>query len=69
MTPTYSGIIVYWISWAKLGSAHMLLGIYNSASLVSTNDNLCKAIRRHTLKSNLLGLTGHAEMERDPKDR
>ena len=44
----------------------MLLGIYNSASLVSTNNNLRKYIRRHALlKSNLLDLIGHAEMEKE----
>jgi hypothetical protein len=32
---------------------------------VSTNDNLRKAIRRHTLKSILLGLIGQAEMEKE----
>jgi hypothetical protein len=44
----------------------MLLGIYNSASLVSTNNSLRKSIRRHALlKSNLLDLIGHAEMEKE----
>ena len=44
----------------------MLLGIYNSASLVSTNNSLRKSIRRHALlESNLLDLIGHAEMEKE----
>jgi hypothetical protein len=44
----------------------MLLGIYNSASLVSTNNSLRKYIRRYALlKSNLLDLIGHAEMEKE----
>jgi hypothetical protein len=44
----------------------MLLGIYNSASLVSTNNSLRRFIRRHALlKSNLLDLIGHAEMEKE----
>ena len=43
----------------------MLLGIYNSASLVSMNNDLRKSIRKHTIKSNLLGLIGHAEMEKE----
>jgi hypothetical protein len=44
----------------------MLLGIYNSATLVSTNNNLRKSIRRHAmLRSNLLDLIGHAEMEKE----
>ena len=43
----------------------MLLGIYNSASLVSMNNDLRKSIRRHTIKLNLLDLIGHAEMEKE----
>ena len=43
----------------------MLLGIYNSATLVSTNNTLRKTIRKHALQSNLLDLIGHAEMEKE----
>jgi hypothetical protein len=43
----------------------MLLGIYNSASLVSMNKSLRKSILKHAIKSNLLGLIGHAEMEKE----
>lgn len=44
----------------------VLLGIFNSAKLVSVNNNLRKFIRRHAmLKSNLLDLIGHAEMEKE----
>jgi MFS family permease len=43
----------------------MLLGIYNSAALVSANNNLRKTIRKHALESRLLDLIGHAEMERE----
>jgi hypothetical protein len=43
----------------------MLLGIYNSASLVSTNNSLRKSIRQHAIKSNLLEHIGHAEMEKE----
>ncbi|MGB7883719.1 MAG: hypothetical protein WBL44_13405 [Nitrososphaeraceae archaeon] len=43
----------------------MLLGIYNSASLVSMNNSLHKSIRKHAIKSNLLDLIGHAEMEKE----
>lgn len=43
----------------------MLLGIYNSATLVSANNNLRKTIRKHALESRLLDLIGHAEMERE----
>jgi hypothetical protein len=43
----------------------MLLGIYNSATLVSANNTLRKTIRKHALQSNLLDLIGHAEMEKE----
>lgn len=42
-----------------------LIGIYNSAVLVSANDNLRKTIRKHAVQSKLLDLIGHAEMERE----
>jgi hypothetical protein len=41
----------------------MLLGIYNPAFLVSTNNTLRKSIRKHTLESRLLDLIGHAERD------
>ena len=42
------------------------LGIYNSASHVSPNNSLRKFIRSHALlKSHLLDLIGHAEMEKE----
>lgn len=41
----------------------ILIGIYNSARLVSVNTQLRKAIRKHTLESNLLESIGQAEME------
>jgi hypothetical protein len=43
----------------------MLLGIYNSATLVSANTNLRKSIRKHALESKLLDLIGQAEMEKE----
>jgi hypothetical protein len=43
----------------------MLLGIYNSATLVSANTNLRKFIRKRTLESRLLDLIGQAEMEKE----
>jgi hypothetical protein len=43
----------------------MLLGIYNSATLVSANINLRKSIHKHALESKLLGLIGQAEMEKE----
>ncbi len=45
-----------------LASFLMLLGIYNSAALVSVNNNLRKSIHKHALESRLLGLIGQAEM-------
>jgi hypothetical protein len=43
----------------------MLLGIYNSATLVSTNNELRKSIYKHALESKFLGLIGQAEMENE----
>ena len=43
----------------------MLLGIYNSAVLVSANNNLRKSIHKYALESKLLGLIGQAEMENE----
>jgi hypothetical protein len=43
----------------------MLLGIYNSATLLSTNYTLRKSIRKYALESRLLDLIGHAEMEKE----
>jgi hypothetical protein len=43
----------------------MLLGIYNSATLVSINNDLRNSIHRHALESRLLDLIGHAEMENE----
>jgi hypothetical protein len=43
----------------------MLLGIYNSATLVSANNNLRKFIRKRALESRLLDLIGQAEMEKE----
>jgi hypothetical protein len=43
----------------------MLIGIYNSAVLVSTNNDLRRSIHKHALESRLLGLIGRAEMENE----
>jgi hypothetical protein len=43
----------------------MLLGIYNSATLVSANNELRRSIHKHALESKLLGAIGHAEMEKE----
>jgi hypothetical protein len=43
----------------------MLLGIYNSAALVSANHNLRKLIRKQALESKLLDLIGQAEMDNE----
>jgi predicted transcriptional regulator len=42
-----------------------LLGIYNSAILVSANNKLRKSIHKHALETRLLRLIGHAEMEKE----
>ncbi len=43
----------------------MLLGVYNSAILVSANNNLRKFIHSHALESRLLHIIGKAEMEKE----
>jgi hypothetical protein len=43
----------------------MLVGIYNSAVLVSVNEELRKSIRKYTLESKLLGVIGEAELGRE----
>lgn len=43
----------------------MLLGIYNSATLVSANNELRRSIQKHALESKLLGAIGRAEMEKE----
>jgi hypothetical protein len=48
-----------------LGGFLMLLGIYNSAKLVSVNDNLRKSIYKHFSEPRLLGLIGQAEMKKE----
>lgn len=48
-----------------IASYLMLLGIYNSATLVSTNNELRKSIYKHALESKLLGLIGQAELENE----
>jgi hypothetical protein len=48
-----------------IGGFLMLLGIYNSAILVSVNDNLRKSIYKHFAEPRLLGLIGQAEMKKE----
>ena len=43
----------------------MLIGIYNSAVLVSTNNDLRKSIYKHALESKLLDAIGRAEVENE----
>jgi hypothetical protein len=43
----------------------MLLGIYNSARLVSANNKLRKFIRNQALEARLLDVIGKAEMEKE----
>jgi hypothetical protein len=47
------------------GAYLMLLGIYNSATLVSTHNELRKSIYKHALESKFLGLIGKSEMENE----
>jgi hypothetical protein len=43
----------------------MLIGIYNSASLVSANTELRRFIHKQALESRLLSMIGTAEMEKE----
>jgi hypothetical protein len=43
----------------------MLIGIYNSARLVSANNELRRFIHKEAFESRLLSLIGHAEMEKE----
>lgn len=43
----------------------MLFGIYNSASLISANNELRRSIYRHTSESKLLSLIGQAELQKE----
>lgn len=47
------------------GGFLVLLGIYNSAALVSTNNGLRQSIKERALESRLLGAIGQAEMENE----
>jgi hypothetical protein len=49
----------------NIGASLMLIGIYNSATLVSTNNELRRLIHKQALESRLLSLIGHAEMEKE----
>jgi hypothetical protein len=48
-----------------MASYLMLIEIYNSATLVSANNELRRTIHKHALESKLLGAIGHAEMEKE----
>ena len=48
-----------------IASYLMLIGIYNSATLVSANNELRRTIHKRALGSKLLGAIGHAEMEKE----
>jgi hypothetical protein len=53
------------ITVLNIAAFFMLLGIYNSATLVSANHDLRKLIRKHALESSLLDIIGQAEMEKE----
>ena len=53
------------ITVLNLAAFLMLVGIYNSATLVSANTNLRKSIHKYALESKLLNLIGQAEFERE----
>jgi hypothetical protein len=49
----------------NIGAFLMLIGIYNSATLVSANNELRRFIHKQAFESRLLSLIGHAEMEKE----
>jgi hypothetical protein len=49
----------------SMGAFLMLIGIYNSATLVSTNNELRRFIHKQAFESRLLSLIGSAEMEKE----
>jgi hypothetical protein len=49
----------------NMGAFLMLIGIYNSATLVSANNELRRFIHKQAFESRLLSLIGHAEMEKE----
>ncbi len=53
------------ITILPIGAFLLMLGIYNSATLVSENINLRKSIYKITRESKLLDLIGQAEMEKE----
>ena len=53
------------ITILPIGAFLVMLGIYNSATLVSENINLRKSIHKITRESKLLDLIGQAEMEKE----
>jgi hypothetical protein len=53
------------ITILPIGAFLVMLGIYNSATLVSENINLRKSIYKITRESKLLDLIGQAEMEKE----
>ena len=69
VTQTVSGIYppfgLLTITVLNIAAFMMLLGIYNSATLVSANHNLRKLIRKHAFESRLLDIIGQAEMENE----
>jgi hypothetical protein len=56
------------ITILNLASYLILIGIYNSATLVSANTDLRKSIYKHALESKLLGLIGQAEVEKEVQE-
>jgi hypothetical protein len=53
------------ITVLNIGAYLMLLGVYNSATLVSANSSLRKSIHRRAPESKLLNVIGHAEYEKE----
>ena len=63
ITGPYPPFGIATITILNIAAFLMLVGIYNSAVLVSASNDLRKSIYKHTLESKLLGIIGSAEVE------
>jgi hypothetical protein len=63
IVPAFPAFGLATITVLNIAAYLILLGIYNSAVLVSANTSLRKSIHRHATESKLLNLIGHAQFE------
>ena len=65
ITGPYPPFGVTTITVLNIAAYLTLLGIYNSATLASRNENLRKFIHKQAVELKLLGFIGRAEMEKE----